>query len=525
MYRLTMRTGLMGLLALAAACGDEDKDPDQPGDESAKDQLIAALGGQEALDAIEGLRVEGDGSRFIPNEGRTPDDQAIEANTFERTLSVNFDDDALRVDTSRDVEFLLPASQEYSDIVRGNLGASTQPFGGAPLGALNSDKTASIRRQELLLTPQLLVRALEGATITEMDDAPLDGVNQRRIGVSTDPDVPSLLLHINAETGTLTKLETSELDFYQRDSALEIFYEDWQDAGTTAFPRSLRVVRGGHTLFTEDVTNVEVNPTFAADTFEFPAGVTPAFNADLYARGQLSSQWYYLLDAIGLPFSGIDTSINPLEVGPGVFQLVGGSHHSFLVEQGEGLVLVDAPFYEERGAALVDFAEAEFPGKPIRYIVASHFHEDHVSGVREVLGLTDATLVVQASVEDFWRTLLDAPSDLKPDALATTPRDVEILTVPDGGEVVLEDATLPVNLYHLATAHADDMILTHEPASNSIFVVDIYSPGFLYPAPADLNASIAEHAIPTADLKIVGGHGGEIHDYADLQANLTPAAE
>src|SRR5688572_11625672 len=156
MYRLTMRTGLLGLLALATACGDEDKDPDQPGEESAKDQLIAALGGQEALDALEGLRIEGNGSRFMPNEGRTPDEAAVEANTFERTLSVNFEDDALRVDTSRDIEFLLPASQEYSDIVRGNLGASTQPFFGAPLGALNSDKTASIRRQELLLTPQLL---------------------------------------------------------------------------------------------------------------------------------------------------------------------------------------------------------------------------------------------------------------------------------------------------------------------------------------------------------------------------------
>jgi hypothetical protein len=132
---------------------------------------------------------------------------------------------------------------------------------------------------------------------------------------------------------------------------------------------------------------------------------------------------------------------------------------------------------------------------------------------------------VQASVEDFWRSLLGAPSDLKPDALATTPRDVEIVTVPEGGEVVLADTTLPVSLYHLATAHADDMVLTHVPASNTLFVVDIYSPGFLYPAPADLNASIAEHAIPTADLKIVGGHGGEIHDYADLQSNLVPAAQ
>jgi glyoxylase-like metal-dependent hydrolase (beta-lactamase superfamily II) len=524
MHRLTMTMGGVGLLALAAACGDEDE-PKPPVEQTAKDQLIAALGGQATLDATDGLRIVGTGSRFIPNEGRTPDDAPIVANTFERTVSINFEEDALRVDTSRDIQFLLPASQEYTDIVRGNLGASTQPFFGAPLGALGSDKTAAIRQQEVLLTPQLLLRELEGVNISQLDDAPLDGVNQRRFSVATRPDQPALLFHVNAETGTLTKLETAELDFYLRDSALEIFYDDWQAAGATAFPRSLRVVRGGQTLFTEDVTSVDVNPTFAADTFEFPAGIVPQFDAELYARGRISAQWYYLLDSVSLPFSGIDTSITPVEVGPGVFQLVGGSHHSFLVEQGDGLVLVDAPFYEERGSALVDFAATEFPGKPIKYVVASHFHEDHVSGIREVLGRTDATLVVQAGVEDFWRTLLQARSDLKPDALAATPREVEILTVPAGGERVLEATSRPVSVYHLASEHAVDLLLTHEPASNTVFVVDIYSPGFLYPAPADLNASITEHAIPTVDLKIVGGHGGEIHDYADLQDNLAPAAQ
>jgi glyoxylase-like metal-dependent hydrolase (beta-lactamase superfamily II) len=518
----------VGLLALAAACGDEDKDEgggeEQPGDVSARDQLILALGGQAALDDIDGLRIVGSGSRLIPNEGRTPDDNDIEANTFERTVSVNFADDALRVDTSRDIEFLLPASQEYSDVVRGNLGASTQPFFGAPLGALSSDKTASIRRQELLLTPQLLIRELAGATITELEDAPLDGSNHRRIAVSTDPALPALTLYIDAEAGTLSKLETLELDFYQRDSVLEVFYEEWEAAGTTAFPRSLRVVRGGNTLFTEEVSAVAVNPTFPPDTFEFPAGITPEFDAALYARGLLSSQWYYLLDSLGLPFTGIDRSVTPVEVAPGVYQLVGASHHSFLLEQQNGLVLVDAPFHEDRGAALVAFAASEFPGKPITHVVASHFHEDHASGIRQVLGVTDATLVVQASVEGFWRSLLEAPSSLRRDALESSPRDVEILTVPEGGELVLADATLPVNLYHLATEHAADMILTHEPTSNTVFVVDIYSPGFAYLAPADLNASLTEHGIPAADLKIVGGHGGEIHDYAALQANLTPAA-
>jgi glyoxylase-like metal-dependent hydrolase (beta-lactamase superfamily II) len=534
--QMGLRWGMTGLAALVAACGGESDD-EQPasgsgGEErvvvnveprqSATDQLIAGLGGRAALGALTGLRIQGTGSRFIPNEGVTPEDPAIEANSFERTVSIDLGADALRVDTSRDIEFLFPGSQQYSDIVRGNLGASTQPFFGTPLGALGSDKTASIRRQEVLLTPQLLLRELDTAIFTTQADVVLDGVNHHRVVASGGPAPVTLL--INADTGMLSKLETLEHDFYQRDALLEIFYADWAPAGSTAFPRSLRVVRGGQTLFTQQVTAVEVDPAFDAATFEFPEGAAPAFDAALFARGELSHQWYYLLDSIGLPFNGVDTSITPVEVAPGVLQLVGGSHHSLLLQQEAGLVLVDAPLYEDRGAALVEFAETEFPGTPIAYVVASHFHEDHASGIREVLGRTGATLVVHESVEPFWRELLAAPSTLRPDALAASKGEIEILTVPDGGERELPDATRPVTLYHLATDHAADMLLTHEPASNTVFVVDIYSPGNAAQLGAsDLASSLAFHAIPRADLKIVGGHGGQIDDYADLEAALDPA--
>ena len=112
------------------------------------------------------------------------------------------------------------------------------------------------------------------------------------------------------------------------------------------------------------------------------------------------------------------------------------------------------------------------------------------------------------------------PSTLKPDALEQNPREVTIETVPEGGELELADAQNPVVLYHLATDHAADMLLTYQPTSSSVFVVDIYSPGNgAQLGAADLGAAIAEHAIPTEGLRIVGGHGG-IDDYATLAAQL-----
>ncbi|HTV18074.1 MAG TPA: MBL fold metallo-hydrolase [Polyangiaceae bacterium] len=525
-----LQWGLPALVFATFGCGNGDDLDETAGGEqdqevvmvqpraSALDTLVAALGGDERLGSLSGLRITGSGVRFIPNEGVRPDDAPIQANSFERAVALDFAADSLRVDTSRDIEFLFPGSQMYSDIVRGNLGASTQLFFGTPLGALGSDKVASIRRQELLLTPALMVRGLAAGDVRAEADVEMDGVTYQRVVASGGP--APVTFFINADSGELAKLETLELDFYRRDVSLEVFFDNWSTTDDLPFPRSLRVARAGQTLFTEEVSAVEVNPTFEATAFDFPADVSPSFDAELYERGELSHQWYYLLDSIGLPFNGIDRSIAPTEIGPGVLQLVGASHHSFVVEQETGLVLVDAPLHDDRGGALVDFLAERYPDNEIKDVIVSHFHEDHVSGIREVLGRTQARLVVQASSEAFWREILAAPSTLKPDALAQNPREVTIVTVPDGGELEIPDSINPVTLYHLATDHAADMLLTYQPTSNSVFVVDIYSPGNATQLGAgDLDAAIIEHAIPTENLTIVGGHGAT-SDYAALQAQL-----
>jgi len=520
-----LRQWTLGIALLALACGDEDKDPEagieqiKPG-QSAQDKLVIGLGGQKDLAALQGLRLVGSGTRRIPHEGQRPTDPPAEASRLERTVSIDFAAEALRVDTTRTVEILFPGTATYTDVVRDKLGASTEPFFGSPLGALGSDKAAAIHRQETLLTPQLLWRSLQSSSLTTSPDVDLDGVLHHRLVSSTGP--APLTLFVNAETGQLSKLQTMEHDFYMRDVVLEVYFSDWAPAGDIAFPRKRRLVRDGLTLLDETLSNVEVNPELEATLFEFPGGAMPAFDPALFARGELSHQWYYLLDSIGLPFNGVDVAITPKELGAGVLQLLGGSHHSFLVEQQNGIVLVDAPLHEDRGHALSQFITRRFPGKPITHIVASHFHEDHVSGIRQVLGEnSSAQLVVHESVQAAWREILGRPSTLHPDAIAQMPREVSILTVPDEGKLTLPDPAHPLTLYPLASEHAADLLFAHEESTNTVFVVDVYSPGNASQLNADdFAASLETHLIPTANLQIVGGHGGEIHDFAALQAQL-----
>jgi len=514
-----------GALVFALGCGSDGSKPETDiehieAGQTPLEKLIIGLGGQKDLDALTGLRIVGAGQRNIVHESPKPGDAPIAANSFARKVSIDLSEDAFRVDTSRTIEFLFPGSQTYTDVVRGNLGASTEPFFGMPLGALGSDKTASIRRQETLLAPQLLLRQLTPSSFTTEPDVQLNGVTHHRL---LSPGGPApVTLYVNAETGELSKVETLELDFYMRDVPLELFYENWAPAGDINFPRTVRLARDGLTLLTETIQEVTVNPEFDAGTFDFPGGATPTYDAQLYARGVLSSQWYYSLDSLGLPFNGVDTSITAKEVAPGVTQLVGASHHSLVVEQENGIVLVDAPLHEDRGRALSQFIATTFPGKPLTRLVVSHYHEDHVSGVREVLGENpSAELVVHESTRDFWRNVLASPSTLRPDSLAQAPRSVNIVTVPDAGELTFDDPAHPVTVSSIRTGHAADMLLTRETASNTVFVVDIYSPGNATQLnAADFANALTTLAVPTDNLKIIGGHGGEIHDFATLQSSL-----
>jgi hypothetical protein len=103
-----------------------------------------------------------------------------------------------------------------------------------------------------------------------------------------------------------------------RDVSLEVYFSDWAPAGKINFPRTLKLVRDGLTLFEESVSDVQVNPTFAADTLQFPGGAMPLLDQQLFDRGELSHQRYFLLDSLGLPFSGVDLAITPREIEPGV---------------------------------------------------------------------------------------------------------------------------------------------------------------------------------------------------------------
>src|SRR5262249_51618157 len=155
-------------------------------------------------------------------------------------------------------------------------------------------------------------------------------------------------------------------------------------------------------------SEIQLNPKIAPDAFEVPKDLSAPYDPGLSAWGETEGQYLHSWREIGLAHHYLpQVKVMLNEVAPGVVWLTGGSHHSLAIEMADHLIVVEAPLYEERSQAVISALEARFPGKPIRSLVSTHFHYDHLGGVR-AYAAKGASIVASTLSQDFIQKVLDA---------------------------------------------------------------------------------------------------------------------
>jgi glyoxylase-like metal-dependent hydrolase (beta-lactamase superfamily II) len=120
----------------------------------------------------------------------------------------------------------------------------------------------------------------------------------------------------------------------------------------------------------------------------------------------------------------------------------------------------------------LELIRATAPGKPIRYAVASHFHFDHIAGVRTyvaegipILTTSDAKGVLEQSVASV-RTM-------HPDELSLKPAKPVIDVA--SGPMVFSDASQRAEIYDFGPApHVGQLLVTYFPQEKLLFVADLF---------------------------------------------------
>ncbi len=252
------------------------------------------------------------------------------------------------------------------------------------------------------------------------------------------------------------RIESSMPHPVMGDTSFVTRFSGYRDHGGVQFPSRIVQAHGKSVVLDITVGEVKINPAVA---IQIPANVATAVER-----------------------------VAAEKVAEGVWFLAGGSHNSVLIEMKDHLIVVEAPLYDGRSAAVFAEAKRLMPGKPVRYLVNSHHHFDHAGGLRTAAA-EGATLVTSAAAKPFFDKVLANPNRIAPDLFAKSGKRAKTLGV--AGKQVFTDGTRQVEIHHIRdSVHATGFQMVYLPAEKLLVEADAYTPlapGAKPPSPPNLN--------------------------------------
>ena len=154
-------------------------------------------------------------------------------------------------------------------------------------------------------------------------------------------------------------------------------------------------------------------------------------------------------------------------------------------------------------------------GKPVKTLVLTHHHGDHVAGVR--VYFAERVPVVVPSPDRKYFALLALSQRPVPDEFEKKHVSAEITEVKD--QLDLKDDSVEIHIYRIPNPHVDGMLIAHIMPGNIVWESDLWTPGeeaAKSPSGAALDAALKKLGIH--DAVIAGGHGRKPrHDQAELE--------
>jgi len=163
----------------------------------------------------------------------------------------------------------------------------------------------------------------------------------------------------------------------------------------------------------------------------------------------------------------------PVEkLGDGVFK-IGGNYTSLAVDMGDHILVVESGQSDARGLAVMTAAKQAIPNKPIRFVVNSHPHFDHASGLSAAVA-EGATILTHNNNEKVLEQLLSGPRTLTGDSLSkVTNRRTNVVQGVGDRDVRKGNNGKVVELVRIPNEHSDGMLAVFLPAEKVVWSADI----------------------------------------------------
>ncbi len=258
------------------------------------------------------------------------------------------------------------------------------------------------------------------------------------------------------EQNLVERVETWIDNAFLGDTLFEAIYSDYKAAGGAQFPTHIVQKQGGYPTFDLRLTDVQANAA---------VNIQPA-----QGRG----------GAGGGGGGANAPAPEPEKLGDGIY-LIKGGYAALAVDFKDHIVIVEAGQNEARGLAVIAEAKKLIPNKPVKYVVNTHSHIDHSSGLRAVVA-EGATILTHQVSKAYLEKTLSAPHTLNPDKAQQAGKKPVVEAV--GEKKVLTDGTRTIELYHMQNfGHHDGMLLVYLPKEKVLLEADGYNPQAATAAP------------------------------------------
>ena len=255
------------------------------------------------------------------------------------------------------------------------------------------------------------------------------------------------------------RVETRIDNAFFGDMVFESTYSDFRDFDGVKFPMHIVQRQGDYPIFDLTVSNVKVNVPVTIQAAGARGG----------ARGGAAP-----------PAAAATPSAVPVEkLGEGVHLILGG-YACLAIEFKDHIVVIEGPQSEDRAKTVIAEAKRLIPNKPIRYVVNTHTHIDHSSGLRAFVA-EGATIITHQSNRAYLEKVLHAPHTLVPDALSASKNKPKFETA--GDRKILTDGNQNVELHHMKDfGHHEGMLMVYLPKQKILLEADAYNPPAQPPA-------------------------------------------
>lgn len=299
----------------------------------------------------------------------------------------------------------------------------------------------------------------------------------------TDVQGNRVLLYFDARTHLLTKTEILREHALAGDSSAEVIYDDYRAVGRLRLPfRYIDRVAGVPTVVMQ-ASSIELDAPVSDEAFRAPDGQS------------------VVLMAADPPQPKVE------KLGEGLY-MIRGPYNIVFAEFRDQIVVFEAPLNSRYSETCLALIRATVPDKPVRYLVSTHFHYDHVAGVRPYIA-GGVSILTTPDAQPIIEQVAASRRTMYPDALSRNPQSpkIEILTAPK----VLDDGSNRVELYDLGpTDHITQMLIAYFPREKLLFQADVWDPISLElviagPDAVKLAGRIKELRLPVE--RIISVHG------------------